>query len=276
MVHRPYNIPGPGYLGPQFAGVRADGEDLASMKLRYVSQAQFDQRRQLLQSMDRFRREIDDARVAGVETSYDRAFDVLSSGKLVDALDIGKEDPAVRDRYGRGTAKPQGDAAPLLNDQFLAARRLIEVGVRCVSIAYGFWDFHGGNFPRMKFALPQLDQGVAALVTDLYERGLDKDVTLLVWGEFGRTPKINANGGRDHWPRVSGALFSGGGLQMGQVIGSTDAIGGAAKERPVHYLDVLATLYTALGIDPHEFIKDQTDRPISVLPGHATPIRELL
>src|SRR4029079_4030684 len=136
-----------------------------------------------------------------------------------------KEDPKLRDRYGRGSKEPAGygDAGPLLNDYFLAARRLIEAGVRVVSLAYGRWDWHGRphgtNFDNARDHLPALDQGLTALIEDLEQREMLDDVSIIVWGEFGRTPRINKNGGRDHWPRVAGALMAGGRHEMGQVIG---------------------------------------------------------
>jgi uncharacterized protein (DUF1501 family) len=156
------------------------------------------------------------------------------------------------------------------------ARRLVEAGVRCVTVAYGFWDTHGNNFGHLKQNLPIFDQGVAALVSDLYSRGLDKDVALVVWGEFGRTPRINKDAGRDHWPRVNAALVAGGGLRTAQVIGSTDALADSARERPVHFHDLLATLYLTLGIDHAGLVRDFADRPIPILPSSARPIRELL
>jgi uncharacterized protein (DUF1501 family) len=128
----------------------------------------------------------------------------------------------------------------------------------------------------MKSNLPVVDAGLAALVEDIHERGLADDVSLVVWGEFGRTPKINKDAGRDHWAPVQAALLSGGGMQMGQVIGSTDKTGGYAETRPVHYRDVLATIYHNLGIDPHEFVRDINERPIQILPEDARPIRELI
>ncbi|MSR56264.1 MAG: DUF1501 domain-containing protein [Planctomycetaceae bacterium] len=276
MQHRPYNSPGPGNLGPRFAGVKADGEDLASMKLRFVSQDQLGDRRRLLDTFDQFRRAAESDRLTEADSAYQRAFDVLTSSRLVDALDVNREDPQVRERYGKGSPKHQGDGAPLWNDQLLVARRLIEAGVRCVTVAYGFWDTHGGNFSHLRSNLPQFDRGIAALVQDLHDRGLENDVTVVVWGEFGRTPRINKDAGRDHWPRVNGALLAGGGLRAGQVIGSTDALADSAKDRPIPYQDVLATLYHPLGIDPHEFIRDIADRPVPILPGSAQPIRELI
>ena len=276
MQHKPYNAPGPGYLGRAFGSVRADGEDLASMKLRYITPDQLSDRRKLLQHFDSVGRAIESADAGGMDVIYGRAFDVLTSSKLVDALDVEKEDPAIRERYGRGSSKHQGDGAPLWNDQLLIARRLVEAGVRCVTVAYGFWDTHGQNFKHLKGNLPMFDKGIAGLVQDLHERGLDKDVTVLVWGEFGRTPKINKDAGRDHWARVNSALFAGGGMKMGQMIGSTDKLADSAATRPVHYLDVIATAYQALGIDPHEFVRDVSDRPVQILPESARVISELV
>lgn len=276
MQHKPYNSPGPGYLGRAFAPVKADGEDLASMKLRFVSSSQFEDRRRLLSQFDRFRRDVEAADVEGMDIVYQRAFEVLTSSKLVEALDVEKEDPALRARYGKGSPQHLGDGGPLWNDQLLIARRLVEAGVRCITVAYGFWDTHGNNFGHLKTHLPTFDQGIAALVEDIHQRGLDRDVSVVVWGEFGRTPKINKDAGRDHWARVNGALFSGGGMRTGQVIGSTDKLADSAATRPVHYLDVLATLYHNLGIDPHEFVKDISDRPVPILPESARLISELL
>jgi hypothetical protein len=275
MQHKPYNSPGPGIFGARNAGMKTDGEDLASMKLRFVSSNQFTDRRRLLSEIDRFRAGIDGERLLAADSAYQRAFEVLTSSRLVEALDVEKEDPAIRARYAGGSSKHQGDGAPQWNDQLLAARRLVEAGVRCVSVAHGFWDTHGGNFSHLKKNLPVFDKGIAALVRDLYERGLDRDVTLVVWGEFGRTPKINKDAGRDHWPRVNGALLAGGGMRAGQVIGSTDAMADSAKDRPVHFHDVLCTLYHNLGIDPHEPVRDVSDRPVPILTGSARPIREL-
>ena len=276
MQHKPYNSPGPGYLGRATAAVRADGEDLASMKLRFVSQSQLDERRRLLQDFDRYRAAVDGLDADGMEITYQRAFDVLTSSKLVEALDVQREDQSIRERYGRGSPQHQGDGAPLWNDQLLAARRLIEAGVRCVTVAYGFWDTHGGNFRHMRQNLPTFDQGIAALVQDLYERGLDRDVSVVVWGEFGRTPKINKDAGRDHWARVNSAILSGGGMRVGQVIGATDKLADSAAARPVHYLDILATVYHNLGIDPHAFVTDTSERPVPILPEAARPIAELI
>ncbi|MGE0607112.1 MAG: DUF1501 domain-containing protein [Pirellulales bacterium] len=276
MQHRPYNIPGPGFLGPAYGGVRADSEDLANMKLRDLSLSRLNGRQRLLEGFDQFRRQVDAFDISRMSTEYQRAFDVLTSSRLVEALDIEREDKTVRGRYGESSPKHQGDGAPLWNDQLLLARRLVEAGVRCVTVAYGFWDTHGNNFSHLRNNLPVFDRGISALVNDLHDRGLSNDVTVLVWGEFGRTPKINPGAGRDHWAPVNGALFAGGGLRMGQVVGSTDNLAAYAKDRPLHYHDVLVTAYRALGIDPHQFVRDISDRPVQLLPDSARPVRELL
>lgn len=274
MQHKPYNSPSSGYLGHSFSSIRADGEDLASMKLRYVNPGQFDDRRKLRAQIDDYKRSLDQSSAGGLDVIYQRAFDVLTSSKLVTALDVEKEDPKVRERYGKGSPKHLGDGAPMWNDQLLTARRLVEAGVRCVTVAYGFWDTHGNNFRHMRDHLPLFDTGISALIEDIYARGLDRDVTVVVWGEFGRTPKINKDAGRDHWARVSNCIMAGGGMKVGQVIGSTDKIGDSAATRPVHYLDVLATVYHNLGIDPHEFVRDITERPVPILPESARVIAE--
>jgi len=274
MQHRPYNSPNSGVLGTAFNPVKADGEDIASMRLRYIEATQFNRRRNLLDQLDAYRNATD--RIGAMDQNYHRAFDVLNSSKLVEALDVEKEDPLIRERYGRGSSKHLGDGGPLWNDQLLMARRLVEAGVRAVTVAYGFWDTHGNNFGHLKAHLPTFDTGLSALIEDLAARGLDQDVLVVVWGEFGRTPKINKDAGRDHWAPVQTALIAGGGLKMGQVIGSTDASAAYAATRPVHFRDVLATIYDNLGIDPHQFVRDVNDRPTAILPEDARPVRELI
>ncbi len=274
MQHRPYNSPGPGLLGRAAAPARMDSQNLEPMKLQDLTTAEMDDRRKLLERLDALKRQ-NDAGALTLEGHYQRAFEVLTSRKLVDALDVTLEPEKVRERYGKGSPRHQGDGAPMWNDQLLMARRLVEAGARVVSVAYGFWDTHGNNFKTLKQRLPVFDQGISALVEDLALRGLDRTTTVLVWGEFGRTPKINKDAGRDHWAPVNGALFAGGGMKMGQVIGSTDATAGRALDNPIHYHDVLATMYQALGIDPHDMVYDVAGRPTMILPSTARPIEKL-
>jgi uncharacterized protein (DUF1501 family) len=160
----------------------------------------------------------------------------------------------------------------------LLARRLVEAGVRVVTVNYSFWDFHGGNFQNCRKELPVFDKAISALVEDLHERGMDKDVTVVAWGEFGRTPKINKDAGRDHWPRVSCALLAGGGMKMGQAIGTTDRLGGEPATRHVTFEEVHATLYHNLGINlttaPRLF--DFRGRPQYLVDPAVKPIKELV
>jgi Protein of unknown function (DUF1501) len=276
MLFQPFNSPSSGFLGHAYSPARMEGNDLALLQPPAdVPPPRFDRRRAMLAQFDQLRRRLDNADFSGIDDVYRRAFDVLTSDKVLRALDLGREDPKLRDRYGIGSPQHQYNGAPMWNDQFLIARRLVEAGARCVTVAYGMWDTHTENFTWLRNHLPLFDQGVSALVEDLHARGLDRDVTVVVWGEFGRTPRINKTAGRDHWPRVNSALLFGGGMKVGQVVGSTDKLGGSAASRPVDYQDVLATIYQNLGIDPHSFIPDKANRPVPILPPTATPIREL-
>lgn len=277
--HEPYCNPGmPGFLGLAHAAFQPEGEGMADMRLEGVSLDQLRDRQNLLSGLDQIRRRIDNANLQGVDAFTHKAFDVLTSSKLVEALDLEREDPALRDRYGRGSSSPAfgEDAGPHWMDQFLMARRLVEAGVRCVTLSFGSWDRHGQNFERLPEQLGKLDQGITALVEDLHARGLEKDVSVIAWGEFGRTPRINKDGGRDHWPQASCALLAGGGMRMGQVIGSTNRLGEVPQDRPVHYQDVFATLYRQLGIDVNTAtIPDHSGRPQYLL-DRREPIRELI
>lgn len=277
MQHRPYNTPGPGILSQAHRAARMEGDDLALLRPpAEISTDRFANRQDLLHQFDQFRRSVDSASLDGMSSFYHQAFTVLTSDKLAKALDVEREDPRLRARYGIGSPRHLGDGAPMWNDQLLIARRLAEAGARCVSLGYGFWDTHGGNFSHLKRYLPLFDQGVSALVEDIYARGLDRDITVVVWGEFGRTPKINKDAGRDHWARVNSAILSGGGMKVGQVVGSTDQLGASAVNRPIHFRDVLATIYHNLGIDPHSMVKDKADRPVTILPSDTEVIQELV
>ena len=253
----------PGFLGLAHAPFRPNGEGMANMTLNGITLDRLDNRKQVLGSLDRFRAQVDSSgTMKGLDSFTQQAFGILTSSKLANALDLSKEDQNLRDRYGRGTSKKAADGGPKLLDDFLTARRLIEAGARCVTLAFSRWDWHGGNFNRGRQDMPMLDQGVTALIEDLENRGMLDDVTVVVWGEFGRTPKINANAGRDHWPRVSTALLAGGGMKTGQVIGSTNRLGEHAEDRPVHFQEVFATLYHNLGIDvEHATVTDLQGRP---------------
>jgi len=271
--HMPWSDPGQhGFLGSTFAAFKPSGPDLANMKLNGVNAANLGDRKKLLAGFDSLRKELDaNGALAAADAHTQRAMNVLLSSKLVDALDVTKEDPKVRDRYGDG--KPyqfQFDGAPTANDQFLMARRLVQAGVRCVSLTFGRWDSHGKNFDLVRDHGGKLDQALTALVWDLERNDMLNDVVVIAWGEFGRTPRINKEGGRDHWAPVNSAILAGGGLKTGQAIGSTNRLGETAKDRPVTYGEVFATLYHALGINSETAtINDPTGRPQYVADGVA-------
>jgi len=199
----------------------------------------------------------------GIDSFTTRAFDMVASGAVRKALDLTREESRSRDRY-KGC------------EQFLTARRLVEAGVGCVTLAIGGWDTHSSNFKTLKNQLPIVDRGVASLVEDLHDRGMDKDVVVVMWGEFGRTPKINMNdGGRDHWSPVMSAMVAGGGLKMGQAIGSSSARGEYPRDRKVTVPQVLATLYQAVGVDPSKTFANGSGRPMYILDDRE-PVKELL
>lgn len=268
--HPPYGSPGhPGFIGAAHAAFRPNGAGMDDLRLNDISLERLQDRRSLLEGFDRFRRELDNSGVVeSMDTFNQQAFNVLTSSKLLEALDISKETPQTRERYGKGDPKNYGDGAPMNLEHFLMARRLVEAGARVVTLNFGRWDFHDNNYPQLLRHLPLFDQGITALVQDLHDRGLDKDVAVVAWGEFGRTPIVNAQGGRDHWPRVGGGLIAGGGFKTGQVIGATDKLGGEATERPVHFGEVFATLYKHLGIDTNKTVlNDLNGRPQYLVDG---------
>ncbi len=278
MQHRPYNAATTGFLGVSHQSFKPAGEGLADMTLNGISLERLADRKSLLTCFDRFRRDMDSSGLMeGLDTFNEQALGVLTSSKLLTALDLSKENPRVVESYGKGDPKTHGDAAPMLTEQFLMARRLVEAGARAVTVAFGFWDYHGQNHRNCKADLPLLDRGVTALVKDLHDRGLDQDVSVVVWGEFGRSPTINKDAGRDHWPRASFALLAGGGMKTGQVIGATDRLGGEPAERPVRFGDVFATLYHNLGINVTEAtLADLSGRPQYLVEPGCEPIRELI
>lgn len=270
VAHSPFNLVG--------RKARSSNE---SMVLQGISLERLRDRDQLVRSIDNFKRATD---TTGVMESMDiysqQAMGILATSKLADALDLSKEDPAIVARYGKSDEKFQRDGAPKMIENFCVARRLVEAGARYVSLNYSRWDWHGGdgmNYPRSRQEFPLLDQGLSALVTDLHERGLDKDVSVVVWGEFGRTPRINKNNSRDHWPRVSCAMMAGGGMRTGQVVGRTNRMGEHAVERPVKFQEVFATLYKNAGLDTGSVrIFDQGGTPRYLVENGIEPMHELI
>jgi hypothetical protein len=277
--HGPWGDPGtPGFLGVAHSPFRLIGGNSDEMVLKGISLDRLGQRKHLLAAFDRFRRETDQSGVMnGMDAFTQQAMGILTSSKLAEALDLSKEDPKTVERYGKGIIQPRDDGAPRMVENFLIARRLVEAGARVVTLNFSRWDWHGGNFRQGREDMPMLDRAVTALVDDLHQRGLDKDTSVVVWGEFGRTPKINKDAGRDHWPQVSCALLACGGMKTGQVIGSTNRLGEHAKDRPVSFGEVLATVYHNMGLlKNQERIFDLRGRPQGVVDEGVQPIRELV
>ena len=274
-----------GFIGPAHDPMTlVDKDPLAkagNMTLQGITLERLSDRRRLLASIDQYRRQLDDfVPMASMDTFTEQALSILTSSQLAAALDLSQEEPAILERYGTNDPKYQRDGAPKMVRNFLIARRLVEAGARVVSMNYSRWDWHGGdgmNFPRTREEAPLLDQGLSALITDLHERGLDRDVSVVVWGEFGRTPKINSMNSRDHWPQVSFALMFGGGMRTGQVIGSTNRLGEYAQDRPVTFQEVFATLYQNVGIDVQSAtVRDLNGRPQYLVNSGVRPIAELI
>lgn len=293
----------PGFLGPAFRPFRPDMSAMFDRELEdgmknelsalgdehsvsltldeRLSVRRLNSRTALLSELDRIRRKVDASGMMNAMDSFTRqAVGILTSGRLAEAMDLSKEDPAVAARYQPVAQKDafrfytsEGPRSVL---KFLLARRLIEAGVRCVSLSISDFDTHSKNFPRMRQLLPLVDHGLHSLVIDLDERGLLDDVTIVVWGEFGRTPKIDPKtGGRHHWPRVGPALLAGGGMSVAKTIGETDRTASTVVSRPVSYKDVVATLYRNLGIDARKVtITDPRGRPQYLL-DEGEPLPEL-
>lgn len=280
MGHMPWAANGePGFLGVSHAPFQPNrGGGREDMTLRDITLDRLHDRAGLLKSFDQLRRDLDaSGLMAGIDTFNEQALGVLTSPKLLQALDLSREDRRVVERYGRGENRNRDDGGPRLTDHFLAARRLVEAGARVVTLGFSRWDYHSNNFGQLREDLPLLDSALSALITDLHERGMDKDVAVVVWGEFGRTPIINDKGGRDHWPRVSCALMAGGGMRHGQIIGATDKHGGEPTERPVAFGEVFATLYRHLGIDVHKvMLNDFSGRPQHLVEGGRQALPELI
>jgi hypothetical protein len=261
----------PGYLGIAHRAFTPEGPGLKNLvPAKGVTETSLEDRKALLTSFDSLRRDIDaSGTMKGMDGITARAFDMIGSGAVRKALDLSTEDPRIRDRY-KGI------------EQFLTARRLVEAGVGLVTLGYGGWDTHGAqfgengdNFKVLRKQLPMLDRGLAYLIEDLHERGMADDVVTVCWGEFGRTPRVHATAGRDHWPQVMSVVVAGGGLKMGQAVGATTARAERPKDRPYRVSQVLSTLYRAIGIDPAQTFPDGSGRPMYILDDRE-PIQELL
>ncbi|MSR54428.1 MAG: DUF1501 domain-containing protein [Gemmataceae bacterium] len=278
----------PQYLGASHAPLQISGTSgVRNMSLPYnIPRTRFDDRRGLLNSFDSFHRDVDRQRESqNMDAFSAKAMDIITSPRAREAFDLSRESDKTLARYGHKSDKyiyvGKTPDTPWDGHKFLLARRLVEAGVPVVTLRAGGWDHHGNVvsgaggtiFISLKSALPLLNRSIHALVTDLHDRGLDKEVLVLVWGEFGRTPKIEQNG-RDHWPDASFALFAGA-VKTGQVIGETDSRGARPKSRPLGPQNVLGTVYHALGIDWKQKLNDFSGRPTQLL-DDGEPIEELV
>jgi hypothetical protein len=274
----------PGALGRAHAPLLPTGEGLDDFDFAPSMDARrFRDRMDLLTRFDQLRRDIDaSGSMAALDTFQSRAADILTSRRLRDALDLEKEDPRTVERYSLagGPTNSLFATGYKQGTQLLLARRLVEAGVGFVEVALGYWDTHGPanvlGFPHLRDRLcPLLDHALTALIEDLHQRGMSEDVIVLVWGEFGRSPKINPVAGRDHWLPAMSALVTGGGLKVGQLIGATDARGEHVIDKPYTVSNMLSTIYHAIGIDPAMTFVNSSGRPTAILDDRE-PIRELL
>jgi hypothetical protein len=270
---RPSAYVGPAYLGGQYQYFDVSGDPTAAdfqIKnldvMEKLTADRLSDRQGLLRTLDTDRDLVDlDGNAPAVDAFQQQAIDLLTGSKAREALNLSRESDKMRDRYGRN----------VFGQRLLMARRLVEAGVPYVVVRMADWDDHAQLFPRMKARCPDFDRGIASLVTDLRERGMTQDVLVVAMGEFGRTPRVNPGGGRDHWPAVASALISGGRYQMGQVIGATDSQGAYVAAAPYQPQNVLAMVYRHLGIDPSLTFPDYTGRPRYILE-EREPISELI
>jgi hypothetical protein len=276
----------PLWVGAQHRAFVPNNQGLKSLELtRQVDLARLKNRKALLTELDTLRREVDTSGEMGaLEAFSGQALDMLTSGKARQAFDLSDEKPQTLDRYRAGGDKfmYSHSSSPVSWDwqAFVRARRLVEAGVPFVSMQVGLWDHHCAEglpslFESYRSLVPPYDHCLSALITDLHERGLQQDVCVVVWGEFGRTPRINKFGGRDHWPGAGSVLFSGGGLKMGQYVGATSSGGEYPITRAYTPQNILATLYHVLGIDPSATIPDHNGRPQYLL-HDCEPVKELI
>jgi uncharacterized protein (DUF1501 family) len=265
IPNQPNIYAGCGYLSSSFSPFNL-GADPASggFKVRDLSlpggvtDERFARRRSALEAVNYYFSQKDKSdNVAAMNTFYERAYSMVSSPQARDAFDLEKEDPKLRDRYGRNEA----------GQRLLMARRLAEAGVRMVTLTFGGWDMHNGITPGMRAQMPALDQALATLLLDLEERGSLKRTLVMVSSEFGRTPKINQTAGRDHWPKVFSVLLAGGGIKGGMIHGMSDATASEPELDPVSPADLGTTMYYQLGIIADKELMAPGNRPIEIVDG---------
>ena len=265
IPNQPTIYAGCGYLSSSFSPFDL-GADPASggFKVRDLSlpggvpDERFARRRSALEAVNYYFAQKDKSdNVGAMNTFYERAYSMVSSPQARDAFDLEKEDPKLRDRYGRNAA----------GQRMLMARRLVEAGVRMVTLTFGGWDMHNSITPGMRSQMPALDQALATLLLDLEERGSLKRTLVMVSSEFGRTPKINQTAGRDHWPKVFSVLLAGGGIKGGMIYGMSDATASEPELDPVSPGDLATTMYYQLGIIADKELMAPGNRPIEIVDG---------
>ena len=255
---------GPSWLGSAYAPFDTAGNARNNMNLQ-VPMDRLNERRDLLRTFDSLDREVDrSGTMQGLDSFEQQAFELLR-GRAREVFDVTREDPRVLDMYGTsGIAR-----------QMLMARRLCEAGVGFVTMQYGGWDMHGQIADSMRRTAPALDHAVSAFVTDIYQRGLENDILLVISGEFGRTPRVNGGAGRDHWAPLSTLALAGGGLRMGQTVGESNARVEVPRTTPITPQDLMATVFHVLGMPRDLHYNDQSGRPVPMING-GRAIRELV
>lgn len=264
---------GSGYLSSAYGPFTLGGDPARrSFKVRDlalpggVSETRFEKRKRLLETVDETFVQSESADgIKAMESFYERAYSMLASKEAVEAFNISAESDVVRDRYGRHSA----------GARMLMARRLIEAGVRFVSLSYGAWDTHTYHFRTTLRQLPPFDQAFGTLIADLDERGMLEKTMVIVCSEFGRTPMVNAGAGRDHWPRVFSTILAGGGIKRGHIHGASDAIAAEPARNPVSPEDFACTVYRQLGIDPAKELMAPGNRPLEIVDG-GTAVDEII
>lgn len=278
LLHGYEDVETPAYLGPAYAPFRVDGPGQKNLTLNGITPDRLQDRKTMLQNLDNARSQVESAydSVSAVDQFTAQALETLTSTRTRDAFDISQEPKSVRESYSG-------------YDDFLLARRLVEAGVPVVTLPArirvripgapdpGGWDTHAHNFKLLREKLPRYDHAISALINDLHNRGRLEDTAVVVWGEFGRQPKVGnvTPDGRGHWPAAGFALLAGGGLKTGQIIGETDKRGERATGNPLSPQNVLATLYHVLGINPSQTLPDHAGRPQYLLDDRE-PIHQLL
>lgn len=253
---------GPFSLGSDPAAAGFKVRDLSSN----VSEERFSRRRSILDTVDNHFKYLEQSDViSSMDTFYQQAYDLISSPKAKEAFAIDKEPAVMRDAYGRNQA----------GQRLLMARRMVEAGVRYVSVTYGGWDMHTNIRGSIANTLPSFDQAYSTLINDLDQRGMLDSTLVMVSSEFGRTPKINKDAGRDHWPRVFSVVFAGGGFKRGLVYGSSSVTGDDVEDKPLSVENLAATLYNQIGIDPNGTLEAAGGRPVKIV-YNGSVVNELL